>query len=92
MRSHYSKSEIHNSEVFPFFFFLNSFAGFDAVTLANNHINDFSAEGVNFTVETIEKAKIKHFGDSYGEWNSSQVIYDIYGAIFKTKVLSLLKD
>ncbi|XP_015778094.1 PREDICTED: capsule biosynthesis protein CapA-like [Acropora digitifera] len=49
-----------------------SFAGFDAVTLANNHINDFSAEGVKFTVETIEKAKIKHFGDSYGEWNSSQ--------------------
>lgn len=49
-----------------------SFAGFDAVTLANNHINDFSAEGVNFTVETIEKAKIKHVGDSYGEWNSSQ--------------------
>lgn len=49
-----------------------SFAGFDAVTLANNHINDFSAEGVNFTVETIDKAKIKHFGDSYGEWNSSQ--------------------
>lgn len=49
-----------------------SFAGFDAVTLANNHINDFSAEGVNFTVETIERAKIKHFGDSYGEWNSSQ--------------------
>ncbi|XP_074624090.1 capsule biosynthesis protein CapA-like [Acropora palmata] len=49
-----------------------SFAGFDAVTLANNHINDFSEEGVNFTVETIERAKIKHFGDSYGEWNSSQ--------------------
>ncbi|KAK2570293.1 Capsule biosynthesis protein CapA [Acropora cervicornis] len=62
-----------------------SFAGFDAVTLANNHINDFSEEGVNFTVETIERAKIKHFGDSYGEWNSSQVIYDIYGAIFQDK-------
>ena len=43
-------------------------------------------------METIEKAKIKHFGDSYGEWNSSQVIYDIYGAIFKTKVLSLLTE
>ena len=70
---------------FLFSSFLNSFAGFDAVTLANNHINDFSAEGVNFTVETIKKAKIKHFGDSYGEWNSSQVIYDIYGAILLGK-------
>ena len=74
---------------------MNSFAGFDAVTLANNHINDFSAEGVNFTVKTIKKAKIKHFGDSYGEWNSSQVIYDLHGAILQSKSTSdssILKD
>ncbi|XP_067021789.1 capsule biosynthesis protein CapA-like isoform X1 [Acropora muricata] len=49
-----------------------SFAGFDAVTLANNHLIDFSEEGVNFTVKTLNKAKIKHFGDSYGKWTSSQ--------------------
>ncbi|XP_074624450.1 capsule biosynthesis protein CapA-like [Acropora palmata] len=52
--------------------FCHSFAGFDAVTLANNHLIDFSEEGVNFTVKTLNGAKIKHFGDSYGKWTSSQ--------------------
>ncbi|XP_015778095.1 PREDICTED: capsule biosynthesis protein CapA-like [Acropora digitifera] len=54
-----------------------SFAGFDAVTLANNHLTDFSEEGVNFTVKTLNKAKIKHFGDSYGKWTSSQADVDL---------------
>ncbi|KAJ7355054.1 hypothetical protein OS493_028269 [Desmophyllum pertusum] len=39
-----------------------SFAGFDAVTLANNHLNDFGSEGANFSVEEpliLEKHGIK---------------------------------
>ncbi|XP_068716607.1 capsule biosynthesis protein CapA-like isoform X1 [Montipora foliosa] len=49
-----------------------SFAGFDAVSIANNHMNDFSSEGVDFTVETLKKTGIKPFGNSYGGWSSSQ--------------------
>ncbi|XP_068756495.1 capsule biosynthesis protein CapA-like [Montipora capricornis] len=49
-----------------------SFAGFDAVSIANNHMNDFSSDGVDFTVETLKKTGIKHFGNSYGGWSSSQ--------------------
>ena len=56
---------------FCVFFF--SFAGFDAVTVANNHFNDFGSEGANFTVETLKKAGIKYFGVSYGNYDSSQV-------------------
>ena len=50
-----------------------SFAGFDAVTLANNHFNDFGSKGVSFTVEILKKTGIRHFGDSYGKWDTSQV-------------------
>ncbi|KAJ7392937.1 hypothetical protein OS493_008177, partial [Desmophyllum pertusum] len=49
-----------------------SFAGFDVVTLANNHLNDFGSIGVNFTVQVLKKAGIKYFGVSYGNFNSSQ--------------------
>ncbi|XP_068716608.1 capsule biosynthesis protein CapA-like isoform X2 [Montipora foliosa] len=54
-----------------------SFAGFDAVSIANNHMNDFSSEGVDFTVETLKKTGIKPFGNSYGGWSSSQAEVDI---------------
>ena len=50
-----------------------SFAGFDAVTLANNHFNDFGSEGVRLTVDILKKTGIKYFGDSYGKWDTSQV-------------------
>ncbi|XP_078372030.1 capsule biosynthesis protein CapA-like [Oculina patagonica] len=49
-----------------------SFAGFDAVTLANNHMNDFGSKGVNFTVQVLQEVGIKYFGISYGIFNSSQ--------------------
>ncbi|KAL9967851.1 hypothetical protein ACROYT_G026149 [Oculina patagonica] len=49
-----------------------SFAGFDAVTVANNHFNDFGSKGANFTVEILKKEGIKYFGISYGKYNSSQ--------------------
>ena len=51
-----------------------SFAGFDAVTLANNHLNDFGSKGANFTAEVLKKTGIKYFGISYGNWTSSQVV------------------
>ncbi|KAJ7392940.1 hypothetical protein OS493_008181 [Desmophyllum pertusum] len=46
--------------------------GFDVVTLANNHLNDFGSIGVNFTVQVLKEAGIKYFGVSYGNFNSSQ--------------------
>ena len=50
------------------------FAGFDAVTLANNHLNDFGAKGANFTVEVLKKTGVKYFGDSHGQYDNSQVL------------------
>lgn len=37
-------------------------AGFDAVGIANNHVNDFGAEGLKSTKATLEKAGIKYAG------------------------------
>jgi len=50
-----------------------SFAGFDVVTLANNHLNDFGSKGVNFTVQVLKEAGLKYFGVNYGKFSSSQV-------------------
>ena len=50
-----------------------SFAGFDVVTLANNHLNDFGSEGVDFTVDVLKKTGVKYFGVTYGKYDSSQV-------------------
>ena len=50
------------------------FAGFDAVTLANNHFNDFGAKGANFTVEVLKKTGVKYFGVSHGQYDNSQVL------------------
>jgi len=52
---------------------LLSFAGFDVMTLANNHLNDFGSEGANFTVEVLKKTAVKYFGITYGKYDSSQV-------------------
>ena len=54
--------------------FIRSFAGFDAVTVANNHLNDFGSKGVNFTVEVLQKTGMKYFGISYGKYDTSQVL------------------
>ena len=51
-----------------------SFAGFDAVTVANNHFNDFGSEGANFTVKVLKKTGMKYFGISYGRYDTSQVL------------------
>ena len=48
------------------------FAGFDVVTLANNHLNDFASKGANFTVQVLKGVGIKYFGVNYGAFDSSQ--------------------
>nr|XP_058940450.1 capsule biosynthesis protein CapA-like [Pocillopora verrucosa] len=48
------------------------FAGFDAVTIANNHLNDLGGVGANFTTKVLEKTGIKYFGISFGKYDSSQ--------------------
>ncbi|KXJ15028.1 Capsule biosynthesis protein CapA [Exaiptasia diaphana] len=42
------------------------FAGFDLLTLANNHLNDYKTKPVNFTVEILKNNGILPFGYSYG--------------------------
>ena len=37
-------------------------AGFDAVSIANNHINDFGSEGRDSTISTLQKADIAYSG------------------------------
>ena len=49
-----------------------SFAGFDVVTLANNHLNDFASKGANFTVQVLKGVGITYFGVNYGTFNSPQ--------------------
>ena len=49
------------------------YAGFDAVTLANNHFNDFGDEGVTSSLRVLKDAAVKYFGVSYGRYDSSQV-------------------
>jgi poly-gamma-glutamate capsule biosynthesis protein CapA/YwtB (metallophosphatase superfamily) len=41
---------------------LYTFCGFDVVTLANNHIMNFGAEGLAQTIEILDKAGIAHCG------------------------------
>lgn len=50
-----------------------SYAGFDVVSLANNHMNDYGDKHVNFTVKSLNDAGIKTFGINYGPTFSSQV-------------------
>ena len=52
---------------------LFSFAGFDAVTVANNHFNDFGSEGANFSLEILKNIGIRYFGISFGNYDASQV-------------------
>lgn len=49
------------------------FAGFDVVTIANNHMNDFGSKGATYTAEVLKKAGIEYFGINYGKFNSTQV-------------------
>ena len=52
---------------------LPRFAGFDAVTLANNHLNDFGSEGATLTADILKKTGVKYFGITFGKYDSPQV-------------------
>lgn len=55
------------------FLLLPRFAGFDAVTLANNHLIDFGSEGATLTADVLKKTGVKYFGITYGKYDSPQV-------------------
>ena len=58
---------------FLFFGFYRRFAGFDVMTLANNHMNDYGEKPINLTRTTLKRLGIKTFGISYGPFDASQV-------------------
>ncbi|CAH3117150.1 unnamed protein product, partial [Porites lobata] len=76
------KESLENKNVGPKVIFLYAekqsvsalrLAGFDVMTIANNHLNDFGEFPVNYTVNTLRNAGIKAIGATYGPFNSHQV-------------------
>ena len=56
------------------------YAGFDCVTLANNHFLDYGEEGVAETLTTLEAHGIDHVGGGLNLSEASQILYkDING-------------
>lgn len=51
------------------------FAGFDMVTLANNHIMDYATEGLFSTIDICEKNNIAHIGAGKNLKDASKVKY-----------------
>lgn len=49
---------------------------FDIFSLANNHVNDFGANGVRDVLDIFEKKGIKHFGYSFNEKYNILIIED----------------
>ena len=57
------------------------FAGFDLVTLANNHMMDYGEEGLCSTVQICEKNNIKHIGAGLNLEEAKKVeCFDIKGS------------
>ena len=54
-------------------------AGFDCVTLANNHLLDFGAKGVSNTIETCRKYGIETVGGGMNLKDASQTLYKTIG-------------
>lgn len=56
------------------------YAGFNCVTLANNHFLDFGGEGVKETIDTLDSLGIDHVGGGANLRDASQILYkDIAG-------------
>lgn len=55
------------------------YAGFDCVTLANNHFRDFGDEGCNTTIEQLKKANIDYVGGGRNISEAQQVLYKQLG-------------
>ena len=49
--------------------------GFNCVTLANNHINDYSTEGINATISALTSAKIDYVGAGHNLSEASRILY-----------------
>lgn len=60
------------------------YAGFDVLSLANNHIMNFGKKGLEETVKELDEAGIKHAGAGIGENNISQ------GAVMTVKGVRFL--
>ena len=48
------------------------FAGFDVMTISNNHLNDFADRPVTFTKDVLSKVEIETFGYNIGTYDSQQ--------------------
>lgn len=55
------------------------YAGFDCVTLANNHFYDQGDQGVNETIETLKKAKLEYVGGGYNIEEAGRTLYKTIG-------------
>lgn len=56
-------------------------AGFDLVTLANNHILDYRENGIRDTIEALDKLGLPHVGAGLNVEAASQPVYIERGAI-----------
>lgn len=55
------------------------YAGFDCVTLANNHFRDFGDEGCITTMEHLKKAQIDFVGGGHNISEAQQILYKQLG-------------
>lgn len=56
------------------------YAGFDCVTLANNHFLDYGEKGVEETLDTLDRLNVDHVGGGINLAKASEVLYkDIKG-------------
>lgn len=56
------------------------YAGFNCVTLANNHFRDFGDDGVKETLKTLDEHGVDHVGGDMNLEEASQILYkDIAG-------------
>lgn len=55
------------------------YAGFDCVTLANNHFRDYGDEGCNTTIKLLKEANIDYVGGGRNLAEAQQVLYKQLG-------------
>lgn len=85
----------HKSSLTFQVFCIFRFAGFDILTLANNHINDYKTRPINYTVDLLQQHGILSFGYSFGSLDNEQpqvsvLIWPLYTLISGKKDLPYL--
>lgn len=63
------------------------YAGFDVLTTANNHCNDFKRDGIILTIDAIEKAGLKHVGTQKEKLEDNNLYMDVKG--LKVAIISV---